>query len=90
LLLLVALLVTGCATHHGARPLAPNPVADRAAYIERRAADLIRRGAPRDRALGMAAGDWFNESVAADRRLEAMQRAEGARLDAALAAAQRR
>jgi hypothetical protein len=89
LLLAIAVALTGCANTK-VRPLRRrNPVADRSAYIERRADELIRRGISRERALGQASGDWFNESLAADTRLDDAQRAESARLDAALARARK-
>lgn len=83
-LLAIAVAFTGCTNVKFTPPRVRNPVADRSAYIELRADELVRRGVPRERALGQAAGDWFNTSLAADARLDDAQRA---RLDAPLARA---
>lgn len=67
--------LTGCSTHKTVRTLPPaNPMADRAVFVENRARDLIRRGAPKDQAVEKASGEWENLLRARENRAEEERR----------------
>ena len=80
------LLTAGCNTQRGTRAQAERPaLADRAAFIDQRAQELIRRGTPKDAALAKASGEWFEELETATRRAKDNPRAEQRLLENKLA-----
>lgn len=74
--------LTGCS----ARTVPPgNPMAERAAFVENRASELIKRGAPKDKAVTQASGEWENRLGAAESRSDEAQRFAQRKLEADLA-----
>ncbi len=85
-LLGILLVATGCATRTTSRVQPDShPLHDRAAFIERRSEELIRRGAPKDAALAKASGEWFSSLMTADKRTEDNQHSEQRILERKLA-----
>lgn len=73
-----AVTVTGCKTRTGsnyASMVHPQSYSvDRAAFIEQRASQLVRRGVPRDQAADAAATEWASTAHPPETRAEAQQR----------------
>ncbi|MCX6955431.1 MAG: hypothetical protein NTV51_25050 [Verrucomicrobia bacterium] len=77
---------SGCSTHRTAHRLPPtNPMAERAAFIDRRAGELVRRGAPRDQAVTAASGEWEDLLLTKENRTEEEKRFAQRKLEADLA-----
>lgn len=75
LLVSAALCFGGCASKTPAFFTQSPNAEDRAKYIEDRATQLISRGAPRDKAVAAASGEWDNRMLPAETRARAEQRA---------------
>jgi hypothetical protein len=87
---LLIVLFEGCASSNSAHTsVRRDPMKDRADYIDSRSAELIKRGVPKDEALGKASGEWFAQTMSADNTAEARQRTERQALDAKLEKLQR-
>lgn len=85
-LLTAAILSTGCSTHKPSHaPFTSNPMAERAAFVDHRAGELIKRGAPKDEAVAHAAGEWEQTVNAQYNRAAEVRRFEQNKLENELA-----